>query len=93
MTDKPVLMDIGITSMTMAERIDQTSKSTSPKSLLNTNYSGGVIQPPSTCPIESSELNITYDVKLVASTDHLRWGSMDSIMNSTTGKSPKLWEK
>ena len=71
MTDKPVLMDIGIASMTMAERIDQSSTSTLP-------------------PTESSELNITYDVKLVASTDHLRRGSMASIMNSTTGNSPKL---
>lgn len=87
MTDKPVLMDIGIASMTMAERIDESGNATLPKPLLKTNHSSGVISQP---PIESTELNVMYDVKLIASTDHLRRGSMASIMNSTAGNSPKL---
>lgn len=89
MTDKPVLMDIGIASMTMAERTN-TSKALNPKPPVKTTYSTGIIPPPAICPVESAELNITYDVKVMASTEHLRRGSMAAIMNPTAGNSPKL---
>ncbi|KAF8421493.1 hypothetical protein EV426DRAFT_633785 [Tirmania nivea] len=88
MTDKPVLMDIGIASMTMAERTDKSSKTIKPPQ--KTTYSAGVIPPPSLCPVESTELGVSYDVKVMASTEHLRRGSMAAIMNPTAGNSPKL---
>lgn len=88
MTDKPVLMDIGIASMTMAERTDKLSRTIKPP--LKTIYSAGVIPLAPICPVESTELNVSYDVKVMASTEHLRRGSMAAIMSPTAGNSPKL---
>lgn len=88
MTDKPVLLDIGIASMTMAERTDKSSRTVKPSQ--KSTYSTGIVPPPSVCPVESTELNVSYDVKVMASTEHLRRGSMAAIMNPTAGNSPKL---
>ena len=88
MTDKPVLMDIGIASMTMAERTDKLSRTIKPPQ--KATYSTGIIPPPSICPVESTELNVSYDVKVMASTEHLRRGSMAALMSPTAGNSPKL---
>ena len=88
MTDKPVLMDIAIASMTMAERSDKSSRTI--KHPLKATYSAGIIPPPSVCPVESTELSVSYDVKVMASTEHLRRGSMAAIMSPTAANSPKL---
>ncbi|KAF8454464.1 hypothetical protein BDZ91DRAFT_668084, partial [Kalaharituber pfeilii] len=75
MTDKPVLMDIGLASMTMAERIDQPKQLAVTKPLLKSSYITGIISSPAASPSDTAELNIAYDVKVMASTEHLRRGS------------------
>lgn len=72
LTDSPVLLDVGMASLTLALRKDH------PKSSLSASLIG---KPPPPAPLirRSSSTSLPasddYEVKLIASTDHLRAGS------------------
>ncbi|KAI5803303.1 hypothetical protein DFH27DRAFT_610351 [Peziza echinospora] len=92
MTDKPVLMDIGLASMTMAERVTKSPLNTPAIAPRKNSYSTGIIPPPPVAchTTDLSKLDVAYDVKLTASTEHLRKGSMAAMLGGSGGASPKL---
>ncbi|CAF9905268.1 MAG: hypothetical protein HETSPECPRED_004933 [Heterodermia speciosa] len=82
LTNQPVLLDAGMASLTMAVR----------KPAVN-GYSGSPDHPPSLASHRrnsSVDVGVSedYDVKIVASTDHLRPGSLSSSSRSSRAPSP-----
>ena len=82
LTNQPVLLDAGMASLTMAVRKPAIS-----------GYSGSPDHPPSlTSHRRQSSVDIgvseDYDVKIIASTEHLRPGSLSSSRRSSRASSP-----
>ena len=79
LTNQPVLLDVGMASMTLAVRKDKSEPS-------HEHQSGSSSHSRRSSMVEPS-LSEEYDVKLMASTDHLRGGS--APMSPAMGPSPR----
>jgi hypothetical protein len=70
LTHQPVLMDVGMASLTMAVRRDIINGATGP----------GISPPSSRRPSRAHNISDDYDVRLIASTEHLRAGANPLIV-------------
>ncbi|KAI9719746.1 MAG: hypothetical protein M1812_003234 [Candelaria pacifica] len=85
LTNQPVLLDVGMASLTMAVR----------KGILNgVNPSSPEYSQPTFSPRRKSSIDIgvseDYDVKLIASTEHLRAGSTPNGIPQLQSQNPKI---